>query len=31
MNEFKEVTDAARKEGFVVGCIIASVLWWVCG
>ncbi len=28
MSEQNEVRRTAMQEGFVVGCIVASLLWW---
>ena len=29
MNEHNEVKRAGMQEGFIVGCIVASLVWWV--
>lgn len=30
MNEHNEIRDSAGQVGFVVGCIISSVIWYFC-
>jgi hypothetical protein len=29
MNEQNEIRRAAIQEGFVIGCIVSSLLWWI--
>ena len=31
MSEHNEVKRAGVQEGFIVGCIVASIIWWVFG
>lgn len=29
MNEHNEVKRTGMQEGFIVGCVVASLVWWV--
>jgi len=31
MNEHNEVRTSGMQEGFIIGCIVASLIWWACG